>query len=398
MDAELLRRYADLIVSVGANVQPGQVVQVEADPEALPLVHALTVAAYDRGARFVDVSYFDPQVKRIRLERAAEDTLDYVPPWLGERLLQLADLNGARIVLVPRVPPGLLEGIDPARAARDRLPLLDESTKVINDRATSWTLAPYPLAAWARLVHPDLDAGAAVAKLWKELVHVCRLDEPDPAAAWRERFAALRRAAAALNELRLDSLRFEGPGTDLTIGLLPSSRFIGASLETRTGIEHVPNIPTEEVFTAPDPERVDGTVTATKPLDLEGAVVEGLRVRFERGRAIEIDADTNAELVRARAARDEGAARLGEVALVDREGRVGGLATTFFTTLLDENAASHVAIGDAYSFTVAEEDLGRINRSSVHVDFMIGSDEVDVTGTTAAGAEVPVLRGGAWQI
>jgi aminopeptidase len=271
---------------------------------------------------------------------------------------------------------------------------------VTNARATSWTISPYPSRAWARVVYPDLSEADAVAKLWEQIVYVCRLDADDPAAAWQARAEQLYRVGTNLDALELDALHFEGPGTDLTIGLLPTSRFSreGARARTRTGIEHMPNLPTEEVFTTPDPERTEGVVRATKPLDVGGAVVDGLRIRFEGGRAVEIEADGNAEVLRKRAALDHGASRLGEVALVDRESRIGQLGTTFFSTLLDENAASHIAIGSAYETAVGAEDVPRINQSTVHIDFMIGADDVDVTGVTRAGERVPVLRGGAWQI
>lgn len=401
VDADLLERYADLIVAVGANVQADQVVAVDALPEARPLVAAIARRAYERGARYVDVSYFDPAVKRIRAESAPDGTLEWVPPWLGRRILGLGDLDAARIVLVPLVPPGLLDGVDPARAGRDRLPALPEQFTVIADRSVAWTLSPHPTPAWAEIVYPELDPAEALDRLWQDVAHVCRLDEPDPAGAWNERIEQLWQVASRLDALDLDAIRFTGPGTDLTVGLLSSSRFAkeGGASHTRTGVRHVPNLPTEEVFTTPDPTRTEGVVTATKPLDVSGSLVTGLRIRFEGGRAVEIDADTNAEALRRRCATDAGAARLGEVALVDRESRIGKLGRTFFNTLLDENAASHVALGDGYEAPVADPaDLSRINESAVHVDFMIGADEVDITGVTKAGAEVPIMRGGAWQI
>jgi aminopeptidase len=401
MDAQLLDRYADLIVSVGANVQPDQVLAVEALPEAQPLVAAIAQRAYEKGARYVDVQYFDGDVKRIRAERAHNSSLEWVPPWLGERILALGELDAARCVLVPMVPPGLLDGVDPARAGKDRLPTVEETFKTIDDRSIAWTLSPYPTRRWAQVVYPDLDADVALERLWEDVVHVCRLDEPDPAAAWHERIAQLWEVARRLDALDLDSLRFEGPGTDLTVGFLPSSRFAkeSGSSQTRTGVSHVPNIPTEEVYTTPDPRRTEGVVTATKPLDVSGSLVTGLRVRFEGGRAVEIDAETNAGSLRQRCLVDEGASRLGEVALVDRESRIGRLGRTFFTTLLDENASSHLALGDAYSAPIADpKDLSNINASAVHIDFMIGSDDVDVTGTTKAGRQVPILRGNSWQI
>jgi aminopeptidase len=248
-------------------------------------------------------------------------------------------------------------------------------------------------------VHPGLPPEEALDKLWEQIVHVLRLDTPDPVAAWRERADQLVVAADRLTEQRFDALRFSGPGTDLTVGLLPSSRWQAARFETIDGIEHMPNLPTEEVFTTPDPLRVDGVVRSTKPLWLAGQIVSGLTVRFEAGRAVEIDAEENGELLKTYAARDEGAARLGEVALVDREGRIGALDTVFFDTLLDENAASHIALGSAYLFTVEDEaDHERANDSQIHIDFMIGGNDVDVAAITKGGDEVPVLRDGRWQI
>jgi aminopeptidase len=324
-----------------------------------------------------------------------------VPPWLGERILELGDLDAARIVLDPRVPPGLLDGVDPARAGLDRLPRLSEVFKTIDDRSIAWTLSPFPTEPWAAKVYPELAPADALERLWQDIAHICRLDEPDPAAAWVQRIEEIWESARRLDALDLDALHFSGPGTDLTVGLLPSSRFAkeGGTSQTRRGVRFVPNLPTEEVFTTPDPERTDGVVAATKPLDVSGSVIEGLRVRFERGRAVEIDAQTNADALRRNCAIDDGAARLGEVALVDRESRIGKLGRTFFSTLLDENAASHLAFGDAYSAPIGDPvDIPRINESAVHIDFMVGSDDVTVTGRTKTGTEVPLLVGGAWQI
>jgi aminopeptidase len=400
-EPSILERYADLIVSVGANVQPGQVVAVEGAPEAAPLVHAIARLAYERGARYVDASYFDPDVKRLRAELAAEETLGWVPPWLGRRVLELGELDAARILLTPGVPPGLLDGIDPARAGKDRLPMVPEIFKVIAERSIAWTISPYPTVRWARVVYPELDDTAALDRLWQDIVHVCRLDEPDPAAAWNARIDEIWETARRLDALDLDALHFDGPGTDLTVGLFPSSRFAkeGGAAHTRTGTRHVPNLPTEEIFTTPDPERTEGVVSATKPLDVGGTVLEGLRVRFEGGRAVDVVADANADTLRARIATDDGASRLGEVALVDRESRIGKLGRPFFNTLLDENAASHVALGDGYEAPIADPaDVPRINTSNVHIDFMIGSDDVTVTGRTKDGREVTILHRGAWQI
>jgi aminopeptidase len=338
-------------------------------------------------------------VKRIRLERASEDSLDFVPPWYGRRLLSVGEQHGSRISITPVVPPGLLDGIDPARAGRDQLPSTKETFDVINARTTNWCVVPWPTPEWARLVHPGLDDEAALAALWEQLVFVLRLDEPDPAAAWTQRFGQLHDAGRRLDAHRFDALHFEGPGTDLMVGLLPTSRFASeeAGMQTVDSVVHFPNLPSEEIASTPDPLRVDGVVAATKPLDVSGTVVDNLRVRFEGGRAVEIEGE-NAEALRSRCAKDDGASRLGEVALVDREGRIGQTGTVFFNTLLDENAASHLAFGNAYAISVGEEDRARINTSSVHIDFMVGSDEVAVTGVKADGARVRVLRDGTWQI
>jgi aminopeptidase len=401
VNEELLERYAELIVGFGANVQPDQVVAVEAPPEAAGFARRIARRAYERGARYVDVVYFDPLVKRLRIELAAEDSLSWVPPWLGRRILDLGELDAARIRLSPIVPPGILAGVDPARAGRDQLPGVREVFKTIDDRSIAWTISPFPTEAWAQVVFPELAPAAAVDALWRDIEHVCRLDEPDPIDAWQRRIEEIWEAASRIDELDLDALRFVGPGTDLSVGLLPSSRFAkeGGSSTTRTGIRHVPNLPTEELFTTPDPARTEGVVASTKPLDISGSLVTGLRIRFEGGRAVEIEADENAQTLRERCATDEGAARLGEVALVDGKSRIGRLGRTFFNTLLDENSASHLALGDGYSHPIADPaDLPRINESQIHLDFMIGSDDVTVSGVTRGGGEIPLLVGGQWQI
>ncbi|MBA2331699.1 MAG: aminopeptidase, partial [Actinobacteria bacterium] len=264
---------------------------------------------------------------------------------------------------------------------------------------TNWCIASWPSEGWARQVFPELVPAEAYERLRRELSHVSRLDEPDPAAAWRARIAELKSAADRLGEHSFDSLRFSGPGTDLTVGLFRSSAWASGSMERLDGLESIVNIPTEEVFTTPDPTRVEGVVRATKPLELVGSLVEGIEIRFEAGRAVQIDAETNVDVLRAVAAKDDGAARLGEVALVDGSGRIGALGTVFWNTLLDENAASHIALGGSYEFVVADEaERALANRSEIHVDFMIGSTEVDVDGLTVEGETVPVLRGGVWQI
>jgi aminopeptidase len=383
----------------GANVQAGQYVAVTSWVGKEALTRKISRAAYLRGAKYVDVLYFDQWLKRERIANAGEESLDFIPPWLRERLTYLSDEHAARITLSGPHAPRALEGLDPARAGRDLLPYLPESGEVINKRTTNWTIVPTPTAAWAQAVYPDLEAEDALGRLWEAVAHICRLDTDDPKAAWTERVEELKSNAARLTERRFDAMRLHGPGTDLTIGLLPSSNWEAGDFETVDGVRHYPNIPTEELFTTPDPERVDGHVSATMPLELFGTIIEGIRIEFEGGRAVKIDADKGADALRAVAAKDEGAARLGELALVDGEGRIGPLQTVFLDTLIDENAASHLALGQGYESPVEDEaDRSRVNKSRIHVDFMIGSPEIDVDGIDADGNAVPVLRNGAWQI
>jgi aminopeptidase len=397
-DEPTLERFADLVVGFAANVQRGQIVGIGGELGKEAMVRALAASAYRHGARFVDVNYFDMHVKRARIEHADEDTLDYVPPWYGERLLALGREHAARIGLTGPAAPGLLDDLDPRRAGRDHLPALKEAGRIVNERTTNWTAVPCPTPAWAKLVHPDLPEDEAIRRLAQQILHVCRMDEDDPVAAWSARIDQLVDVAARVTERRFEALHFEGPGTDLTLGLLPSSRFVAARFDTVDGIVHMPNLPTEEIFTAPDPRRAEGVVRATKPLVVGGSIIRGLEVEFRDGAVTRIDADENADILRAWATRDPGASRLGELALVDGEGRIGALDTVFFDTLLDENAASHIALGSAYAFTVDGADHRRLNESQIHVDFMIGSDDVTVTGVSAEGARTPVLARGAWQL
>jgi aminopeptidase len=383
----------------GANVQPGQIVGVTSYVGKEDLTRRIAEAAYLRGAKYVDVLYFDQWVKRARIAYAAEETLDYSPPWLSERLLYLSDEHAARITLSGPHAPTALEGLDPARAGRDLLPYLPETGEVVNRMTTSWTIVPAPTPAWAEAVYPELGPDEAYERLWEAVAHMCRLDEDDPSRAWVDRTSVLKDNARRLTERGFDALRLHGPGTDLTIGLFDSSTWQAGDFQTVDGNRHLPNIPTEETFTTPDPERVDGHVTATMPLELAGSVISRIQVEFAHGRAVKIDAEQGADALRSAAASDEGATRLGEIALVDGEGRIGPLQTVFFDTLLDENAATHIALGNGYDHPVVDAgDKARINKSRVHIDFMIGSPALAVDGITREGAAVPVLREGAWQI
>jgi aminopeptidase len=395
MDPAALERYAELIVRFAANVQPGQIVEIGSEIGKEELTRAIAASAYRAGARHVAVLYDDLHVKRARILHAPDDALGYAPDWARRQVQELNERHGASIYLSGAAEPGILDGLNGDRIGRDRSPEAVDWQAAINARTVNWTVVPAPTPAWACLVHPSLEPSEANDQLWEQVMHVCRMDEDDPVAAWRRRSAELGSVAARLTDLRLDSLRFEGPGTDLTVGLLPTSRWVGGGERTIDGIEHMANLPTEEVFTTPDPKRTSGVVRATKPLEMSGTTVRGLEVRFEEGRAVEFHAESGADALQARTVRDEGGAFLGEVALVDRDGRIAPLDTVFYDSLLDENASSHIALGSAYE-TVGNEDLDRVNRSEIHVDFMIGGDDVSVTGVTPGGEQVEILTGGRW--
>ncbi len=398
MEDGTLDRLADLAVNFGAVVQPGQQVMIVSEIGKESLTRAVADHAYRAGARHVDVDYADPWIKRARIEHAPDDALGYAPDWVSARVREHGDRHGATIGLTGAGAPGVLAGLDPDRLARDRPPAAKEQIRNLTESLLNWTVIPCPTEGWAAQVYPDLPPADALGKLWEQVVHMCRLDTDDPVAAWSVRLAELAEARAALDARCFDAIRLEAPGTNLTVGLLPTGVWWTGALTSSSGIEHRPNLPTEEVFTTPDPLRVDGVVRSTKPLEREGQLITGLEVEFAGGKAVRIDADQGADVIRGYCGRDEGASRLGELALVDGNGRIGPLDTVFWTTLIDENAASHIAFGQGFDWAVGDADRDRINRSELHIDFMIGSPEMVVTGISADGSEVPVLVNGAWQI
>ena len=398
---ERLESYARLAVQVGLNLQAGQTLGINALIEHAPLVRAITREAYKAGARYVDVLYTDQHVRRSHIAAAPDDRLGYSPPWLVERLRELGRVGGALCAISGNPEPELFADLDGERVGRARMKEVAEASLELTDGLCNWTIVAYPNEGWARTVLGEPD----VERLWDAVAQAVRLDRPDPVAAWREHIARLQQRAASLNDRRFDHLRYRGPGTDLTIGLHPESEW-QAALDVSNGIEHVANMPTEEVFTTPDWRRTEGTVRSTLPLQIQGNIVRGLEVRFEGGRAVEVKAGSGEDVMRTHVATDDGAARLGEVALVDGHSAVGDTGLVFYDTLFDENASSHIALGAAIVQAVPwahelppDERVERgVNHSSIHTDFMIGSNELEVDGVTKDGEAVPILRSGDWQL
>jgi aminopeptidase len=395
-EAQRLRRLADLAVRVGANVQPGQLVVVGGNVENVSLMREIGRASYRAGARRVEAGYRDMHFTRALIELGPEDALSDSMPWDLALIRTLVAERAAFIQVSGDAEPTLLADLDGNKVARAQPnDLYAEYMQAVSKNLFCWTIVPAPNPGWAREIFgkPDMEA------LWQAVEKAVRLDDSDPVAAWQRHMARLTAIAGTLTARRFESLRYRGPGTDFTVGLLPSSTWRSAGETSAFGIDFVPNLPTEEVFTSPDPRRAEGTLRSTRPLQLGGTMIQDLEVEFRDGRIVKVDASSGADVVKGQIAIDENANRLGEISLVDGSSAVGQLGITFFNTLFDENTTCHVAYGSSFAFCAEDEaDRAALNQSAVHTDFMVGGPEVEVDGQARGGEWVPILRNNEFQI
>jgi aminopeptidase len=396
---ETIEQFADLVVRVGVNLQPGQGVVLQADTAHLDVARAVVASAYQHGAAWVETLWTDGPIHRSAVDHATVEALSASRPWALDRIRYWADQGVASVTLLGVADPHLLDGADPARAAAVRVEEAQSWRQLLLGAGLRWTAVGAPNRGWATQVYgePDVD------RLWDAVAVAMRLDAADPVAEWRQRAGTLAARAAMLDALELTEVRYAGDGTDLTVGLIPGCRWTGGGLTDAGGIGYLPNIPTEEVFTSPDRRRADGVIRVTKPAAVAGHLVTGLRVTFAGGRIVDVSADTGAEAVRAQLDVDPGARHLGEVALVDRDSRVAQTGIVFHNMLFDENAACHVAWGQGFPFAVPgglamteqqRADVG-LNSSGVHTDVVVGGDGITVTGRGPRGT-VDIIRDDEW--
>lgn len=409
---QLLQKYAEVIVRVGLNLRPGQRLIIHNARTrgvvlaAAPLVREVVRAAYEAGARYVDVIWNDEELLRLRLQQAPRETLSEYPKWQIAALMEMIGHGDALLTIIAD-NPDLMSGLDPEAVAALQKVHLENYQPVgaaISRSAVNWCLVAAASPAWSAKVFPDLDAKKAETQLWKAIFESTRIDQKDPLAAWTTHIQNLLGRARYLQSKQYTALHYRGPGTDLTLGLPRGHRWISARMTAENGIDFTANLPTEEVFTLADRSRADGFVTATMPLSYSGTLIEDFNLRFENGRVVKVSARKGEAILQKLVETDEGAARLGEIALVPASSPIARRGHLFYNTLFDENASCHIAIGRGYRFTLedgekmSDEEFAQHggNTSLVHVDFMIGSPALDVDGIRPDGTPEPLMRKGEW--
>jgi aminopeptidase len=410
-----LQKYAELIIKVGLNIQAGQRLLIT-DPsprlgipvETAPLARAVAEAAYQAGAEDVTVIWGDERLRRIRYQHASKEVLEEPAGWFIEKLVEHIEAQGAFLSFLG-VDPDVLSGLDPARVAVAEKAHRKEAksfSQLTGKNAVNWGVVPVPVPDWAVKVFPDRSEAAAVAALWEAIFHINRLDRPDPVAVWREHLANLAAWCDTFNKKQYAALHYRGGGTDLTIGLPQGHVWHGGAVASQLGHPFTPNLPTEEIFTLPHKDKIDGVVRGTKPLYYGGALIEGFELKFAGGRVVEAAAENGEGVLQSLLEMDEGARSLGEVALVPHSSPVSKTGLLFYNGILDENAACHLALGFAYPFTLADGEELAVeafqaaggNVSLIHVDFMMGSDVLDIDGVRENGMVEPIMRGGEWAV
>ena len=400
-----LARYADAIVRASLGIEKGDTLVVDGEPEHRELLVAIAESAYRAGARFVDVVTGDPLVMRARLRHASDDAIGALSPWALRRFREVARPNGALAHIAGEGEAGYLDGVSPARIAADyaaRAKQLGFLRRAQLNMEARWIIAGWPTDHWAGQVYPELEPFKAKRRLARDLVRFCRLEDEDGTGTggWTKHLRTLSRRSARLTKLGLARLELRGPGTELDLGFVEGTRWLGGFETLADGRRLASNMPTEEVFTSPDPRRTTGTFECTFPLSFRGRLIHGLRGEFAKGRLVRLEADSDddrdfvAEFIDA----DRAGRRLGEVALVDASSRIGQSGRIYYNTLLDENAAAHIAFGSGFGGTRTETPPRGLNRSTIHLDVMIGGPDLEATGFNARGRRIPLIREGTWQL
>jgi len=401
-----LDKLAEVAVRIGLGLAPGQEMVMTATLDAVPLARRITEQAYKAGATLVTTLFSDEESALLRFRHAPDASFDAAASWLYEGMAEAYRKGAARLAITGN-DPSLLSREDPekvSRVNRATSKAYRPALELITRHEINWTIVASASPAWAAAVFPDLPQDEALVRLWEAIFAASRADQSDPVAAWKKHDANLHARADRLNEKRYSALHFRGPGTDLRVGLADDHLWLGGGTTARNGRYCIPNMPTEEVFTTPHKDRVEGKVTSTKPLSYQGTMIEGISVRFQGGKIVEADAARGKQVLQKMIETDEGARRLGEVSLVPHSSPIAASGLLFMNTLFDENAACHIALGQAYSTCfregdkITQEQLAArgANSSLIHVDWMIGSNHVDVDGVSATGAAEPLMRSGEW--